>query len=87
MEVVELGTHLTSAEWVSPSPTVYPSLPAASRLWGYKWFTSAADGEMAFALGRECGPGGRPIPGNRGLSMFFVPIRRDAHGAPEVRLP
>lgn len=55
------------------------------RLTGYKWFTSAADGEMAMALARELDASGRPEPGNRGLSLFYVPIVRDDQGCPQVR--
>ena len=39
---------------------------------------------MAMELARECGPHGRPIPGTKGLTLFFVPVRRDAQGSPEV---
>ncbi|KDD73485.1 hypothetical protein H632_c2127p0, partial [Helicosporidium sp. ATCC 50920] len=54
-------------------------------LHGYKWFTSAADGEMAMTLGRERDANGQPVPGNKGLSLFFVQIRRDA--GPTGRAP
>ena len=61
-----------------------PPIPASRSLSGLKWFTSAADGEMSFALGRELDGNGRPIPGNSGLTLFFVPIERDAGGAPQA---
>lgn len=50
------------------------------RLHGYKWFTSAADGEVAMALAREL-PGDESAPG--GLSLFYVPVTRDAAGRPQ----
>lgn len=56
------------------------------RLTGYKWFTSAADGEMAMALARERDANGKPIAGNKGLSLFYVPVQReDGIGTPKVR--
>ena len=41
------------------------------RLYGNKWFSSAADGEMALALANEEEEGG-----NNQLSLFYVPIIR-----------
>ncbi|CEH15495.1 Very-long-chain acyl-CoA dehydrogenase [Ceraceosorus bombacis] len=37
---------------------------------GFKWFSSAADGHVAFALARTSDEG------SRGLSLFLVPLRR-----------
>ncbi|KAL4443441.1 hypothetical protein ABPG75_011178 [Micractinium tetrahymenae] len=67
------------------------------RLYGYKWFTSAADGEAAMALAREL-PAGQAGAGHSGgsgssstagsgaasgLALFYVPVRRDAAGRPQ----
>jgi alkylation response protein AidB-like acyl-CoA dehydrogenase len=38
---------------------------------GLKWFSSAAEGNIAVALART----GRPSSGSRGLSLFLVPVR------------
>lgn len=51
------------------------------RLFGYKWFTSAADGEMSMALAREQEQPGSSSPA--GLTLFYVPVRRDEQGRPE----
>ncbi len=45
------------------------------RLYGRKWFTSAASSEMALTLGRPEGNG----PGGRGLALFYLETR-DAEG-------
>jgi alkylation response protein AidB-like acyl-CoA dehydrogenase len=42
------------------------------RLYGRKWFTSAATAQMALALAR---PAGQP-PGGKGLALFYVETRR-----------
>lgn len=47
------------------------------RLFGRKWFTSAANSQMALTLAR---PEGNP-PGGRGLALFYVETR-DAEGRP-----
>ena len=47
------------------------------RLYGRKWFTSAAASQMALALAR---PEGNP-PGGKGLALFYVETR-DAKGRP-----
>ncbi|KAK3233439.1 protein kinase super protein [Cymbomonas tetramitiformis] len=44
-------------------------------LHGQKWFTSAADGEMSLALARCLDQQGSPIPGTRGLALFYVEMR------------
>lgn len=60
------------------------------RLHGYKWFTSAADGEVAMALARELpagasggGGGGATGVAAGGLSLFYVPVQRDSAGRPQ----
>ncbi len=56
------GARLEDGEW---------------RLYGRKWFTSAAASEMALTLAR---PEGNP-PGGRGLALFYVECR-DGDGLP-----
>ncbi|PRW33943.1 acyl- dehydrogenase family member 11-like [Chlorella sorokiniana] len=55
------------------------------RLHGYKWFTSAADGEISMALARERSASGTANSGStgRGLTLFLVPVTRDADGRPQ----
>jgi alkylation response protein AidB-like acyl-CoA dehydrogenase len=43
-------------------------------LYGYKWFTSATDSDMTLTLARSLRDG-NPIPGNKGLSLFFGKVR------------
>lgn len=47
------------------------------RLWGRKWFTSAAASQMALTLARPEGQG----PGGRNLALFYLETR-DAEGRP-----
>lgn len=47
---------------------------------GFKWFSSAAEGNIAVALGRTS-----PIsetPGSRGLSLFVIPLRHGPYPTP-----
>ena len=50
----------------------------AWRLYGRKWFTSAADSQMALTLARPEGQG----PGGRNLALFYLETR-DADGIPK----
>jgi len=45
--------------------------PEGWRLWGTKWFSSAATSEMALALARPEGNG----PGGKGLALFYLETR------------
>lgn len=45
---------------------------------GFKWFSSAAEGNMAVALART----GEPSQGSRGLSLFVVPLRLPPYTSP-----
>ncbi|CAH1801951.1 unnamed protein product [Owenia fusiformis] len=45
------------------------------RLYGYKWFTSATDSDMALTLARIVDDDGQPTPGSKGLSMFYLELR------------
>jgi len=54
------------------------SNPNEYSLYGYKWFTSAIDSDMVLTLARSI-TDDKPIPGNKGLSLFFMKVR-DEHG-------
>lgn len=78
------GTMWTSGQWMTEriggsdvglSETVAILGPDGHRLYGTKWFTSAASSEMALTLAR---PEGNP-PGGAGLALFYVE-QRDARG-------
>ncbi|NXI10339.1 ACD11 dehydrogenase, partial [Irena cyanogastra] len=44
-------------------------------LYGFKWFTSAADSDMALTLARIADAEGQCTQGSRGLSLFFLRVR------------
>ncbi|XP_008931697.2 acyl-CoA dehydrogenase family member 11 [Manacus vitellinus] len=44
-------------------------------LYGFKWFTSAADSDMALTLARIADAEGQCPQGSRGLSLFFLRVR------------
>ncbi|XP_069616229.1 acyl-CoA dehydrogenase family member 11-like [Ranitomeya imitator] len=48
------------------------------KLYGYKWFTSASDSDMALTLGRVMNAQGH-MSGTKGLSLFYLEVR-DADG-------
>jgi alkylation response protein AidB-like acyl-CoA dehydrogenase len=75
------GTAWTSGQWmtetsggsdVGRSRTVARHEDGAWRLYGRKWFTSAATSEMALTLAR---PEGNP-EGGRGLALFYLETAR-----------
>ncbi|KFP91209.1 hypothetical protein N311_08530, partial [Apaloderma vittatum] len=45
------------------------------RLYGFKWFTSAADSDVALTLARVADAGGQVKQGSSGLSLFFLRAR------------
>ncbi|NWI90327.1 ACD11 dehydrogenase, partial [Pitta sordida] len=45
------------------------------RLYGFKWFTSAADSDMALTLARIADAEGQCPQGSSGLSLFFLRVR------------
>jgi len=47
------------------------------RLYGYKWFSSATDSNMALTLARIVDSQGNTVSGSRGLSMFYLKTRKD----------
>jgi len=71
----------TSGQWMTESiggsdvglsETVARQSPEGWRLYGNKWFTSAATSDMALTLARPEGSG----PGGRGLAMFYLELQR-----------
>ena len=81
------ATAWTSGQWMTErtggsdvglsETEARPAEGGQYRLYGTKWFTSAATSEMALTLGR---PPGAP-PGGRGLALFYLEMR-DAEGLP-----
>jgi alkylation response protein AidB-like acyl-CoA dehydrogenase len=79
------ATAWTSGQWMTErtggsdvglsETEARPAEDGRFRLYGTKWFTSAATSEMALTLGRP--PGGPP--GGRGLALFYLETR-DAEG-------
>uniref|UniRef100_A0AC35U0D8 Acyl-CoA dehydrogenase n=1 Tax=Rhabditophanes sp. KR3021 TaxID=114890 RepID=A0AC35U0D8_9BILA len=56
---------------------------------GYKWFSSAIDANMCLTLARVIDKEGNSIPGSKGLSLFYLPIRDEGNklnGIQMVRL-
>ena len=47
------------------------------RLYGYKWFSSATDSDMSLTLAWVVGADGAVIQGTRGISMFYVKMRKE----------
>ena len=45
------------------------------KLYGYKWFSSATDADVTFALAREVSEEGEVTLGTKGLSLFFVKVK------------
>ncbi|MBI2295478.1 MAG: acyl-CoA dehydrogenase family protein [Betaproteobacteria bacterium] len=70
-------TEATGGSDVGLTETVARREGERWRLYGRKWFTSAATSQMALTLAR---PDGNP-PGGKGLALFYVETR-DAEGRP-----
>jgi hypothetical protein len=53
-----------------------PSTYGQYDLYGYKWFTSATDSDMALTLARDTDANGQPrgTGSSKGLSMFFLKV-------------
>lgn len=64
-------TERTGGSDVGTSETIARRDGEAWRLFGDKWFTSAATSPMAMTLAR-IEEGGRSMPGSRGLSLFYL---------------
>lgn len=52
-----------------------PQNDGSYRLYGYKWFSSATDSNVALTLGRIADDDKQTIPGTGGLSMFYLEVR------------
>ncbi|KAJ6607706.1 acyl-CoA dehydrogenase/oxidase [Mycena sp. CBHHK59/15] len=66
------GSDVSRSETTaSATPTSADDLGPAYLLDGFKWFSSAAEGNMALALART----GASTAGTRSLSLFLVPVR------------
>ncbi|HEX5883361.1 MAG TPA: acyl-CoA dehydrogenase family protein [Pyrinomonadaceae bacterium] len=70
-------TELTGGSDVGLSETIAKEDAGGFRLYGRKWFTSAATSQIALTLAR---PEGNP-PGGRGLALFYIETR-DEQGRP-----
>ncbi|XP_014676143.1 PREDICTED: acyl-CoA dehydrogenase family member 11-like [Priapulus caudatus] len=56
-----------------------PHRDGSFRLYGYKWFTSATDANMAFTLARVADADDRPKQkGSKGLSLFYLETRDES---------
>lgn len=75
----------TSGQWmtersggsdVSNTETIARFIEGEWRLFGTKWFTSAITSEMAMALARIEDSAGNVVKGSRGLSLFYVEIKK-----------
>jgi alkylation response protein AidB-like acyl-CoA dehydrogenase len=67
----DVSTTETTATPVPAPSCLSTDIGAPYILSGFKWFSSAAEGNIAIALART----GGPASGNRGLSAFVVPLR------------
>jgi len=81
----------TSGQWMTEriggsdvglSETVARQSPEGWRLYGVKWFTSAATSDVALTLARPEGNG----PGGRGLAMFYLEQRLPDGGRNGIRV-
>jgi alkylation response protein AidB-like acyl-CoA dehydrogenase len=61
-----------------PAPSLPTDLGPPYLLSGFKFFSSAAEGNLAIALART----GDPSSGSRGLSAFLVPLRMPLYPTP-----
>ncbi|MDD4974529.1 MAG: acyl-CoA dehydrogenase family protein [Bacteriovorax sp.] len=76
----------TSAQWmteksggsdVSATETVARKIDGKWKLFGTKWFCSAITAHMALALARTEDEAGQTIAGSKGLSLFYIELRKD----------
>ncbi|XP_071848390.1 acyl-CoA dehydrogenase family member 11-like isoform X2 [Apostichopus japonicus] len=54
----------------------FPQPDGSYKLHGYKWFSSATDSDMTLTLARIVDPIGHYVQGTKGISMFFVEVRK-----------
>lgn len=75
------GSDVSQSETVArPVQPVDSDLGPAYLLDGFKWFSSAAEGNTAVALARTSPPS--EAPGSRGLSLFVIPLRHGPYPSP-----
>ncbi|ETW82236.1 hypothetical protein HETIRDRAFT_317913 [Heterobasidion irregulare TC 32-1] len=73
------GSDISQTETTAvPTSPTQTDLGTPCVLNGFKWFSSAAESNMAVALARM----GTPQQGSRGLSLFAVPLRHAQHPTP-----
>jgi len=75
-------TERTGGSDVGRTQTEARAEPGGWRLYGTKWFTSAATSEMALTLAR---PDGNP-PGGRGLALFYLETHSPEGGLNGIRI-
>lgn len=68
-------TERTGGSDVGTSETVARFENGEYRLYGAKWFVSAATSQSAFTLARIENEEGNTTPGSRGLSLFFLELK------------
>jgi putative acyl-CoA dehydrogenase len=78
-------TERTGGSDVGTSETVARRDGEAWRLFGDKWFTSAATSPMAMTLARV-EEGGQSMPGSRGLSLFYLETAGSDGGPNGIRV-
>eukprot|EP00443_Scrippsiella_acuminata_P002099 CAMPEP_0115180286 /NCGR_PEP_ID=MMETSP0270-20121206/6842_1 /TAXON_ID=71861 /ORGANISM="Scrippsiella trochoidea, Strain CCMP3099" /LENGTH=557 /DNA_ID=CAMNT_0002593283 /DNA_START=42 /DNA_END=1712 /DNA_ORIENTATION=- len=71
------GTDTYAVPEDAPSASSSVESATSHCLFGYKWFTSATDADMAITLARPEGKDG-PSGGNQGLAAFFLWTREQA---------
>lgn len=54
-----------------------PSSNSSYKLYGYKWFSSAADAQIAFTLARIVNGEGLISKGSKGLSLFYLETKNE----------
>lgn len=75
------GSDISRTETVAvPAAASAGDVGDAYELDGFKWFSSAAEGNLAVALARTEEPSVRP--GSRGLSLLLVPLRTPKYPTP-----
>eukprot|EP01098_Paradermamoeba_levis_P006683 TRINITY_DN2772_c0_g1_i2.p1 TRINITY_DN2772_c0_g1~~TRINITY_DN2772_c0_g1_i2.p1 ORF type:complete len:638 (-),score=197.22 TRINITY_DN2772_c0_g1_i2:144-1802(-) len=70
-------TERTGGSDVGNTETLAYTQPDGSYiLQGFKYFTSATTSQVAFGLARIVDKNGLSTPGSKGLSLFYIPMRR-----------
>ena len=69
-------TERTGGSDVSHTETIARKIDGEWRLFGTKWFTSAITSEMSMALARIEDENGNTVKGSRGLSLFYIEIKK-----------